>query len=321
MAFADFQQGTVIDTGFGPQPDVNAMGLMIPHGLAGPAHGHPAVHAPGPMGSIGPGVPAARLASPATGGTSHQDWVNEFGNMHLADAAGPTTVNPRLVHPVMTPGNHLQRPNGAPFAMPIYGGAQPSLANGFGNPAMSAVAQQQPQDNLPMESAMDVEAFNRAFGEYDDAIFQSELAEWAEKQKSANQEFIEEQDKWMFKHGPVGAKPPTAQEMKAIDEDLEELAQEQENAKRRVDEDLARAAVSIVNSVSDNESFKFKNSRFFELMRRIGNHEVVIDGANFVDAATGETVETSATDDSGADTGATKQNNGQHDAAPTDSLA
>jgi hypothetical protein len=194
------------------------------------------------------------------------------------------------------------------FGMPMYGAAAPGLF-GFQNPAMNTLAHQQPQTTLPQDNAaaLDVEAFNRAFGEYDDTNFETELAGWTETQQLANNEFAEAQDRWMAEHGPrpeaaADVKPPTAAEMEVINADLENLAQEQD--KRRSDDELARAAVDIVNSVADNTSDKFKNSRFFELMRRIGNREVVVEGDSFVNAATGETVNTEndggpAHDDSG----------------------
>jgi hypothetical protein len=198
----------------------------------------------------------------------------------------------------MNPVMNMQQPS---FAMPMYGGAAPGLF-GFQNPGMNPVTQQAPQASLSHDpaAAMDVEAFNRAFGEYDEANFESELAEWTEKQKLANSEFVEAQDHWMAEHGPrvetaAEAKPPTADEMEVIDANLEKMAQEQD--KRRSDDELARAAVDIVNAVADNTSEKFKNSRFFELMRRIGNREVVVEGDSFVNATTGETVKTAHDDD------------------------
>ncbi|GAB1315890.1 hypothetical protein MFIFM68171_06100 [Madurella fahalii] len=328
MAFGGFQQSAPIDPAFGPQLDMDAIGPVVHHAPAARGYGHPAAGVPTMMSNIvGPSAPAARLSSPATGGASHQEWVNQFAGMQLAaDAAGPSVATPNQVHPVaVAPGMNLQHPGMAPFAMPMHGGAPPALSFAFQNPGMNTAAQQQPQAELSLESAVDVEAFNRAFGEYDDANFENELADWSEKQKLANNEFVEEQDKWMAEHGPrveAGAtvRPPSAEEMEVIDHNLEELAKEQE--KRRSDEDLARAAVDIVNSVSGNTSEKFKNSRFFELMRRIGNREVVVEGDNFVNASTGETVNTSVTEQEdsglGSDTGIDnpEQNNAQKGTAP-----
>ncbi|KAK4157056.1 hypothetical protein C8A00DRAFT_30036 [Chaetomidium leptoderma] len=303
MAFGGFQQGGApMDAAFGLGLDMNAMGPIGHHAAGARAFGHPAPGVPTMMGNIGPGAPAARLASPATGGASHQEWVNQFSGMQIGGgSAGPSTAMPSQMHPAtMAPMNVAMNLQQAPFGMPMYGGAAPGVF-GFQNPDMNTMPQQA-QTSLPQDSAaaIDVEAFNRAFGEYDDANFETELADWTETQKLANSEFAEAQDTWMAEHGPHAesedvVKAPTAEEMEAIDANLETLAQEQD--KRRSDDELARAAVDIVNSVADNTSEKFKNSRFFELMRRIGNREVVVEGDGFVNAATGETVNTSHVDD------------------------
>jgi len=299
MAFGGFQQGGApMDAAFGHGLDMNAIGSIVPHTAGGRAYGHPAPGVPTMMGHIGPGAPAARLASPATGGTSHQEWVGQFSGMQLGPAvAGPSTAMPVQAHPAtMSPMSQMNLQQ-ASFGMPMYGGA----AFGLQNPTMNPLTHQQPQATLPQDNAaaIDVEAFNRAFGEYDDANFETELAGWSETQQLANTEFAEAQDRWMAEHGPhlETSAAPTAAEMEVIDADLENLAQEQD--KRRSDDELARAAVDIVNSVADNTSDKFKNSRFFELMRRIGNREVVVAGDSFVSATTGEAVTT--TDDADHD--------------------
>jgi len=42
------------------------------------------------------------------------------------------------------------------------------------------------------------------------------------------------------------------------------------------DTELARAAQQLVDSVSDNETDKFKNSKFLEFMRRLAAHELTV---------------------------------------------
>ncbi|EAQ85015.1 hypothetical protein CHGG_09029 [Chaetomium globosum CBS 148.51] len=292
-AFGGFQQGGApMDSAFGPGLDMNT--------IAGArAYGHPAPAAPTAMTNIGPGVPAARLASPATGGTSHQEWVNQFSGMQIGGArAGPSTaIAPQMQSTPMAAMNPAMNMQQAAFGMPMYNGLSAGV---YGLQGMNPIAQQQPQIAVAQDSDLDVEAFNRAFGEYDDVNFKTELADWTEKQQVANTEFAEAQDKWMAQHGPrvdptTGVTVPSPDEMEAIDANLEKLAQEQD--KRRSDDDLVHAAIDIVNSVSDNTSEKFKNSRFFELMRRIGNREVVVEGDGFVNAATGEAVNTSHDDE------------------------
>lgn len=146
--------------------------------------------------------------------------------------------------------------------MPMH--APTSMAYGAQNQSFATM-----QHN---ESALDVDAFNKAFGDYDDTEFDAEIAKWAEKEAPAGEQ--------------VAAVP-----VQQVEEVAEEQQQEEEVApRRREDEELARAAISILGSVEKNNSEKFKNSNFFELMRRIGNKEVVVEGPNLVNSMTGETV-------------------------------
>jgi hypothetical protein len=326
MAFGSFQQGGApldMTSGSGL---MSGMGPLFSQAGGSSAHLHSVLSNPMLMGDTSHGAPAARLASPATGGTSHQEWVGQFAGMQLGSgtaAAGPsmTAMHPAAHHmqhaPAMPQQPLSMNLQSTPFGMPMY--SAPTALSGFQFPG--ALQHQQPQQSLasPLPDSavdMDVEAFNRAFGEYDDAHFQSELADWTQQQQQqslANTEFAEAQDAWMAQHGPqVGsssskevtaeeasaapaetAQPPTAAEMEVIDARLEQLAQEQDDIhKRQSDEELARAAASIVRSVAGNTSDKFRNSRFLELMRRIGNREVVVQGDSGVDAETGEAVRT-----------------------------
>ncbi|KAK3303375.1 uncharacterized protein B0T15DRAFT_513566 [Chaetomium strumarium] len=296
MAFGNFQEGGApMDATFNPGLHMTTVAPIGHHAPGAPAYGPPAVGTPMSMGYAGPSAPAARLASPLIGSDSHQEWVNQFARMQVAPgAAGPGTAMPNHL---MNPAMRLQS---APFGAPMLGGAPPALLP-FHGPVMNAGTQEQAQVGPLQDNAalIDDEAFNRAFDEYDD-VFVDQSADWEEKQKLANTEFIKAQDQWMAEHGPRAESkrvvtPPTAEEMKVIDADLEKIAQEQD--KKRSEDELARAAGEIVNSVIDDDSDKFKNSRFFELMRRIRDREVVIAGDNFVDTATGEKVEQSHSDE------------------------
>ena len=151
------------------------------------------------------------------------------------------------------------------------------------------------------------EAFNAAFGEYDDAEFDREIDAWI-----ADHDGQKDQQKRV-------TEPPTSEEMAVIDADLEVLAEELEARRATGDpavlpqkgpeaearkalqdqEDLVRAATEILVSVSDNESDKFKNSSFLDLMRRIQKMEIVVSGNELVDHDTGETVVTETNADGG----------------------
>ncbi|KAL1842254.1 hypothetical protein VTJ49DRAFT_5732 [Mycothermus thermophilus] len=290
-AFANFQQaGPVMEPAVGPGLDMSAM-------------------VPGPR--FAPAGPSQRAAVPgvATGNALGQDWVAEFSGMQIgAGNVGPSSASAMRVQAhaaTMAP----MAARTAPFAAgPMFGAGAlggfrtPAMMNTFA-PAAPIKAQADAAVAATAEAAVtaEAEAFDRAFGEYDKLILENDLADWAEKQKAYDAEFAKEQDKWMAEHGPR-VQPPTEAEMAKIDADLEQLAEEQDKERemqqqRANDEALARAAADIVSSVADNTSDKFKKSHFFELMRRISNREVVVAGDAFVDAETGEKVNTSHIDD------------------------
>lgn len=147
----------------------------------------------------------------------------------------------------------------------------------------------------PAGPAYDADAFNAAFGEYDEQEFDREIDSW-----------IQDNGAQETRAGTV----PTTEEMAEIDANLEDMANELEERRaagdpavlpqrgpeaearrtRKDQEDLVRAATGILSSVSDNQSDKFKNSSFLDLMRRIQNYEIVVSGTDLVDAQTGETI-------------------------------
>ncbi|KAM7224052.1 hypothetical protein V8F06_000525 [Rhypophila decipiens] len=293
MGFNNFQQANMA-----PEMSVNHMLPTADRAFTHPVH-HPA-HAP-PIG----GAPTA-FAQPHTAMArpAEQGWVNEFSAMNL----GPNTTQPQMgtapnVHigplqsPWATPAMGLQAQPGPLFMSqaPAFAPSMIGSASAFSNPQLASTAAQ-PQ--------MDVEAFNRAFGDYDGMLFEQEVAAWKDKeetQAAADKEFEQAQAEWMAKHGPT-AEAARENETKTETQALK---------KRFEDEQLARAAVDIVSSVSDNASEKFQKSQFLELMRRIANKEVVVDGTNFVDAETGEGLDTTQKE--------TASNNGDHQLNPSNS--
>lgn len=323
MAFESFQQGGPMDPVHSISP-VTKFNSQSPMNMAGFATGAYGNHLSGAPAVFGAGPAGHFKAFPAPDGAP-QEWLDQFANMHVVDTAhnGPAMTNQPVA--MMMPGlvDHNQlavglqqnlmmaRPYGAP---PMFGSPVSAFPHGFQTADVHGTAKVAEASFVGGESNIDVEAFNRAFGEYDEAEFERELTNWKEEQAIADREFIEAQDEWMAEHGPKAetrtVQPPTLEEMAVIDADLEILAQELEEnqavqdagvvseetpmaedlRRHRDDDDLARAAVDILNSVAGNESEKFKNSNFFQLMRRIGNKEIVVEGPNLIDAVTGETI-------------------------------
>jgi len=142
-------------------------------------------------------------------------------------------------------------------------------------------------------------AFDAAFSEYDAAVIDGQIDTHFPDHESQQGRVIES---------------PTAEEMTIIDANLEDMAEELEARRaasdpavlpqrgpeaearrtRQGQEDLVRAATGILSSVSDNQSEKFRNSSFLDLMRRIQNMEIVVSGTDLVEAETGKTIITKA---------------------------
>ncbi|KAK3316300.1 hypothetical protein B0H66DRAFT_592512 [Apodospora peruviana] len=263
-------------------------------------HGFAHNHTPQPMFPP-PGLSATQPTNAARSG-----WVEDFAKMNVGNHAAPRTESPIATgnwgqpaiqgHVPFTPMSHYMTPmtamhNSAPLAFARASQAEVSTA----------------------EPVMDVEAFNRAFGDYDEMLFEKELSDWKQDQVSTDNEFKEAQAEWMKEHGPTA--DSRQQEMGTVANNGEKLAEDLEHGqqmgapsvfptivpqaesqadinerKRREDEELAKAAHQIVTSVSDNLTEKFKNSNFLELMRRIGNKEVVVEGDSLVDAETGQNI-------------------------------
>ncbi|KAI5922897.1 hypothetical protein F4810DRAFT_671933 [Camillea tinctor] len=84
--------------------------------------------------------------------------------------------------------------------------------------------------------------------------------------------------------GPLGID----EAMLAHQSQLEQEASDQSHPAKtqpQVDTELARAAQQLVDSVSDNDSEKFRNSSFLQMMRRIAAEEVTVRGNELVETS------------------------------------
>ncbi|KAK0641247.1 hypothetical protein B0T16DRAFT_461332 [Cercophora newfieldiana] len=293
QSFAGFQQNGLtaaqipLGTNIGPASLVGDIRSALPVGIpassmaAGP-HGFSAQHPQGPSWA-GP-APGAL----ASGG---QDWVNQFSSMQLQGGSSHMTSSAVPRHQSPVPHFQTSNMNAAAhlgYAPPAFAGGMHSMYSHGPSPMLAPNVYGGQQQVVPAqkeESSLDVDAFNAAFGAYDDAEFNQELASWAEQKETSEAPRNEQ----TLQTPPLRAVAPDR-----IVEEVVQKEQTQEevdaNRRHREDEELARAAISILGSVSENDSEKFKKSNFFELMRRIGNREVVVEGTNLVDATTGETV-------------------------------
>ena len=269
----------------GPARFVGDIRSAIPASVPAPSmiaapHGFNTQHPQGPS-----------WASPAPSALAGygQDWVSQFSSMQVGGDSSrmASSVVPRHQSPApLFQAGHIKAAAHLGFAQPAFvGGPQGMYAHGpspMYTPNVAYGSQQQAVPIQNQESSIDVDAFNAAFGAYDDGEFSQELASWAEKQEG----FEAVQEEVLAENQPLQSAAP--------DHLVEEVVQNKEEVeaarRNREDEELARAAISILGSVSENDSEKFKKSNFFELMRRIGNREVVVEGTDLVDASTGETL-------------------------------
>ncbi|KIW06889.1 hypothetical protein, variant 1 [Verruconis gallopava] len=82
-------------------------------------------------------------------------------------------------------------------------------------------------------------------------------------------------------HDDIGIHEPIHEGPREAQADTQES-----NTPRSVDEELARTAGRLLESVSHDTSEKFQSSVFLQLMRRLRDREVTVEGENFVETGT-----------------------------------
>ena len=114
-----------------------------------------------------------------------------------------------------------------------------------------------------------------------------------------DQEFEKEMDQWVAAHGPEDREDHEAVmtehaeklDAKHNDNDPGVMSQldpkNRFNHKRREDMELQSYAARILNTMVSSDNEKFRGSSFTDLMRRIVNREVVVEGDDLIDVATG----------------------------------
>ncbi|KAB5566660.1 hypothetical protein GE09DRAFT_743359 [Coniochaeta sp. 2T2.1] len=238
-------------------------------------------------------------------GMNGQPGVAQSSIANPFQQTGGVMVNPQTVMgaPVArhtTPTAHMAGGNfmAQGFTHPMSGPLTQqtgsfAMAHSFG-PAATTTSQFNPQAaQADPALAFPSAAYDAAFAEFDDG------------------EFEEEVGKWMDKHGPAAelaqrAGQPTADEWNEIDANMQQMADAADAAREagsvgahedaqansdqnnlQAQQELVKAATDILTAVSDNQSDKFKNSTFLELMRRIRAEEITIQNNALVDVQTG----------------------------------
>lgn len=240
------------------------------------------------------------------------------GNMYTAPMhAGPITTPGYGPQSSYYPpnGQHMMQgniasPYGAPHMMPAH---TPGLVPGFGQAGLTAQGGQflsrlQPtqQDNVAphgyaASSTAQTSSDGLPFSHYPQNLALAANTEEALGAAFAayDQDFEQEMDQWVAAHGPEDREDHEAimtehadkLDAKREQRDPKVLSQLEPrnrfNLKRREDMELQSYAARILTTMVSSDNEKFHGSSFTDLMRRIVNREVVVEGDDLIDVATG----------------------------------
>lgn len=259
------------------------------------------------------------------------DWVNDFRNMQLNNnhweraqgnsqfSSGPAAAQAHrgyaapteraVLHPPPPYANQFLNSYqagpflGAPQAQ--HGVQQTNIAQG---PAM-APSEKQALDDVFAELFADVDKANTV-SETESAINQTK-ADQEDARLRYEKNFQEEMDQWMSVNGSSAEQEELTKEgMKAdayshpgfqdANPDPRLVGEDQHSQDLQDDYELRKAAQDIMQTLSTNKSEKFQNSTFIDLMNRICQKQVVLQGNDLFDTTTG-TVLGNVTDAAGSE--------------------
>ena len=313
----------------GMQPDMN--GHMHPAAFQqmgpqmGPQIGGPQTHFAGPAAlpshasnnwaaefAAGPGAMPAPAPTAAAAPQAHP----VFGHQQPLQA-----VNQRLQH--FSTGMMAPAPAFVSMAQPGF--ANHTMYNGYTSMASSYMAP--PAAPAMATAAPPAQNSTLRAGDAPSGVAGLTEAELEARfaQMESELDFQDEMDSWMQAHGPTAAEQSEAAQTEDVDAILESLADELDaqrlaesntaapaepseeekvkEAERRDQDDLARTAGQIIDTLDGHPNARFQESSFMRLMRRIHTREVTVKGDNLVDETTGlpidgaapETMTTTAT--------------------------
>lgn len=156
----------------------------------------------------------------------------------------------------------------------------PQYAGGFaGQQAESSMPRQQPQETF------DDEAFRRAFEEASRSEMdtgqdseQAQSIQLAHDLVKTGQDIMLKESAERFMSG-TSEENQIKQEPRIGADLIHDPSTQEQNQHEQQDPDaLARTAAQLLDSVKNNQSEKFKNSQFLELMRQLRDREVTVEG-------------------------------------------
>ena len=258
----------------------------------------------------GPG-PAAATRAPLSGHLHSQQplqAVNRLQHVSMGVAPGLTYTPPGYAHDPTDPYPHITN-----FALFPRGYSMAAHVPGLASPASATAASR--------GISADASSAPSGVGGLTEAQLEAQFAA-----AQAEMDFEDEMNSWMAVHGPTAEESAAAQEQQ-INEELEHVADEldaqraaaaaaatsEANAdvegldtaealaadaesvaaveQAREEEELARIAGTIVNTLSANPNTRFHESSFMQLMRRMEAREVTVRGDSLVEEATGRPIE------------------------------
>ncbi|BDD61888.1 hypothetical protein MAP00_006909 [Monascus purpureus] len=247
--------------------------------------------------SAGPVLPDIQHATPflphntrlsMTGHAGNSDWTADFQNLQIS---GPSHSNPQFQRPsaapisTAAPGGwqheflqHQQRNLTTQLLQPYNHAFQPSFAPSFPSHASAAdlvhPSQEVAGERQAPTEAFDESAFEAAF-EQARADLELQANETTQEEVNTARESIQ-----------VGAPQTETGEQIKIGSDTIPYANKEDQASSANEADeLARTAGQLLESVSHDQSQKFKDSNFLALMRRIRDREVQVEGDEFRETA------------------------------------
>lgn len=147
----------------------------------------------------------------------------------------------------------------------------------FVNQQQQYMNQEAQVQQMPQAEVFDEAAFARAFEEAAQSELESELAQQQESESAAGVMINESAERFLNSGEP---------QLERIGADLihDPLKDGENVVEQQNDPDaLARTAAQLLDSVKDNQSDKFQNSTFLELMRQLRDKEVTVEGDKIVD--------------------------------------
>lgn len=196
-------------------------------------------------------------------------WHQEF---HQAQGMGMANQ----LHGHSTPVERLAGIQAQPFGMTMggtsMGGMYQSPMMNMRNQGMynTPPLQQEPMAAPAAVEAFDEEAFARAF----DQAAAAELSESAQLSQEMQDDLLDSHEGLDERIGADAIHHPD-------EGNFEPMTPDQQS------DDLARTAGQLLNSVKDNDSDKFQNSVFLQLMRQLRDKEVVVEDDHIRPAAVG----------------------------------